>query len=416
MRRVGDASPDGLHGPPAPCPLARAPRRRLEAAVAGLLLVITVALVATGCADSSTSSSTAPSQPPLSASPTPTILPPPVAAARAAAALRSFNAAFLRSGAGRGPHFTTSTAGGYADFWRQAEMTEMVEDAYDGTHDPQYAGLVVQLEAQTLTAYGTSWLNRPWNDDIMWGVLAALRAYQISGDAQYLTVARSNYDAAYARGWSRTFGGGIWWSTAQTQKPVTSTAPAVIAACMLYKDTRAASYLGQAKSMYAWMRATLYDTNTGAVYDHVSSGPGGKGVRVDKAQLTYNQGSFIGAADALYRITGQRSYFDDALRTLTHTQASLTTGGILQSEATVRHRDGGGFKGIFARYAVRFVREYGLTRFEPWFAANAAAAWSARNARGLIGQDWTVPTPNSALLFAWDCSAAVVLLEAVAAR
>ncbi len=209
------------------------------------------------------------------------------------------------------------------------------------------------------------------------GGIAALRAYEITGDRQYLALARTNFDAMYARAWTSEFGGGMWWTTKKTQKDVTTTAPATIAACMLFKDTHDAAYLAKAKTMYAWMRANLYDTSTGGVYDHVSHKANGKGRVVYTFQLTYNQGTFIGSADLLYQLTGDRSYYDDALRTLRHARARLTRNGILRSEANGKNQNGGGFKGIFVRYAVRFARDHHLTEFEPWFALNASAALEA---------------------------------------
>ena len=332
----------------------------------------------------------------------------------AAAAIDAFDSAFYRTFKRGRTYFTTDTAGGYADFWKQAEMIEMVEDACDGTHDPAYKQMIVDLETQYRWYYGKTWTNRIWNDDITWAVIAALRAYEITGDTQYLVLAQTNFDAMYARAWTSEFGGGMWWTTAKTQKDVTTTAPATIAACMLFKDTRDPAYLAKAKTMYAWVRANLYDARTGAVYDHVSHKANGKGKVVYTIQLTYNQGTFIGSANLLYQLTGDRSYYDDALRTLRHAQAHLTVRGILRSEALGGNENGGGFKGIFVRYAVRFARENHLTEFEPWFTLNAKAAWRHRDARGLIGQDWAHPTRRR-LLYSWDCSAGVVLLEVVSA-
>ncbi len=335
-------------------------------------------------------------------------------AAAAAAAFDSFDTAFYRRYEKHRTYFATSTVGGYADFWKQSEMIEMVEDAYDGTHDPRYEQTIVDLETQFVWYYGKTWTDRIWNDDITWAVIAALRAYEITGDKQYLVLAQTNFDAMYARAWTSEFGGGMWWTTAKTQKDVTTTAPAAIAACMLFQDTHDAAYLAKAKMMYAWLRANLYDAHTGAVYDHLSHGANGKGTVVYPTPFTYNQGTFIGAADLLHRLTGMRSYYDDALRTLGWTQRNLTVHGILRSEAGVGIENGGGFKGIFIRYAVRFARDNHLSEFEPWFALNAAAAWSHRDARGLIGQAWARPTPGGPL-YSWDCSAGVVLLEMVSA-
>jgi predicted alpha-1,6-mannanase (GH76 family) len=184
--------------------------------------------------------------------------------------------------------------------------------------------------------------------------------------------------------------------------------PASIAAWHLYRDLGDASYLAKAKTAYAWLRRSLFDAQTGAVYDHVSHADDGGDV-VDRATYTYNQGTFIGAADLLFRTTGDAGYADDARRALAFAQTELCTpDGLLREEGI--GRDGGGFKGIFARYAVGFVARGGLTAYTPWLAGNARAAWSHRDARGLMGQDWSEPT-TTGTLHAFDASSAVVLLQ-----
>jgi predicted alpha-1,6-mannanase (GH76 family) len=133
---------------------------------------------------------------------------------------------------------------------------------------------------------------------------------------------------------------------------------------------------------------------------------------VSRISFTYNQGTFIGAADALYQVTHRQSYRDDALRALRYTRSHLTRGGILQNDASTAGGDWGGFKAIFARYAVRFTRNAGITDFDDWFRLNAATAWAHRNRAGLVGYDWTAQTPEGRQ-YAWDCSSAVAIMEAL---
>ncbi len=333
-------------------------------------------------------------------------------AARARAALQAFVRAFYVT-AGGGAYWALDTAGGQATFYRQAEMLEMVEDAYAGTGDPAYRSMIVALERGVTAYFGRSWLWRPFNDDIMWMIIASLRAYELTGSRRYLTLARLNFDATYARSWSPDLGGGLWWTTLRVEKNVTTNAPAAIAACKLAADLHDPTYLAKAKSLYAWVRTHLYDPLSGAVYDGIS--PGGAGVP-SKARYTYNQGTFIGAANLLYQATGRRTYVGDALRALEYTQAGLTVhGGILPREAGGPDSNGGGFKGIFCRWAVGFVRDNHISSFDGWFQRNADSAWSNRDARGLMGPVWWRPT-SPGLLYAWDCSSAVVLLQVFSAR
>ena len=61
---------------------------------------------------------------------------------------------------------------------------------------------------------------------------------------------------------------------------------------------------------------------------------------------------------------------------------------------------------------MKFVRDTHISSYDTWFQQNADAAWGHRNARGLMGQDWSAQT-DIGVLQAWDCSSAVVLLEAI---
>jgi predicted alpha-1,6-mannanase (GH76 family) len=277
--------------------------------------------------------------------------------------------------------------------------------------------MVVHLLAGARNLYGRNWLKRRWNDDVLWMVIAWLRAYQITGNRRYLTVAKKNFDGVYARGWSSDLGGGLWWTTDRTQKNVTTNCPAAIAACLLSGILHDPSYTTKAAALYGWVRSHLYDPATGIAQDNISivqSGTGQSTV-LDPMVLSYNQGTFIGAADLLYAATGVRSYYDDALRTLTASRRALSAGGVMHSESPGGNVNGGGFKGIFSRWAVKFTRDHHITSFDPWFRLNAQTAWANRDARGLIGQNWARPT-DSGVKFSFDCSSGVVLLEVLTAR
>ena len=332
-------------------------------------------------------------------------------ATRARAALHAFDRAFYVT-SGLQAHYAQSTAGGRAVFWRQAELIEMQEDAYQNTGDPAAKKKIVALMRGVVSLDGRNWAKHTWNDDIMWMVIASIRAFELTGDTAYRTMAHRNFDAIYARSWSKDYGGGLWWTTARTQKNVTTSAPAAIAACKLARALHDPSYLRQAKGLFSWVRKTLYDVKSGAVWDSISAAKSGPGVVVNRAGLTYNQGTFIGAAGLLYQTTHDKVYYQDALRTLDFTKAHLTTNAILHSEISGSNGNFGGFKGIFCRWAVKFVHDNHIGSYDAWFRQNADIAWSHRNASDLMGPDWSVQT-GAGVQQAWDYSSAVVLLVAL---
>ncbi len=181
-------------------------------------------------------------------------------------------------------YYRLTTAGRLVSFFKQAELIEMTEDAYQRSRDPGYKAMIGVLYKGLVAHHGTDWLRDPSNDDLMWAAVMCLRAYAITGDRAYLSQARSTFDRTYARAWSPDLGGGLWNTTRRLSKNACVNAPAVIAACMLSRSLRDPSYLARAKRLYGWLRATLYDPRTGAVYDHVSPGPSGQAVQARRAR------------------------------------------------------------------------------------------------------------------------------------
>ena len=110
-------------------------------------------------------------------------------------------------------------------------------------------------------------------------------------------------------------------------------------------------YLKNAETVYEWMARELFDRTTGQVYGSFSQKKG----KMTAYSLTYDQGTFLGAAHLLYRYTGKKLYRDDALKaalyTITH--PGITKGGMLRDEGA--GGDNSFFKGIFIRYAVELV-------------------------------------------------------------
>ena len=391
-------------------------RSRVIACLSALTVTLTAGavLVACGSGGPATASATGPPQPAGSASPAPQQTLTGSAAPetrRAAAAYNAFTRAYYSASNGRA-HYTNTPGTGIAVFWRQAELIEMTEDAYQTTRSPALKQQIVALMNGVTWQYGHNWTRRTWNDDIMWMIIAAARAYQLTGDRAYLAMAKKNFDIVYARAWSSDFGGGLWWISGgpgRRQKNVTTNATAAIAAAQLASALHSTAYLAESERLYAWLRKTLYDPSTGAVWDSISKAKSGSRTVVNKAALTYNQGTFTGAAGLLYRATHKKQYLTDGTQAITYTRDVMAQGGVLPAEA------GGngnlfGFKGIFSRWAVGFARRNHISIFDDWFRLNAAAAWSHRNGRGLIGPDWTRTMPTSAM-DSWGASSAVVLLE-----
>jgi len=308
--------------------------------------------------------------------------------------------AFYRVENGRGWH-TKSTEGGKADFWTRAEMLEMVLDVYARTKDKKQLQMFDELFRGFIADHGKNWARNDFNDDIMWMVIACTRAHLVTGNPEYRAVAKENFDLCYSRAISPDLGGGLWWKTDNQSKNACVNGPGSIAAFLLSLATKDSSYRTKAKDLFLWEKNTLFDPKTGRVFDNINIDK-----KVAHFALTYNQGTFVGAANLL-------GFNDDARLAAEFTMKELCRdGGYLPPSG--ENGDGGGFNGIGVRWIARFMKDQHLqTTFEPWLQKNAEAAWQARRTEDNLS--WCgspKPTPPGTR-YAWGCSNAVVLLQAV---
>jgi hypothetical protein len=321
----------------------------------------------------------------------------------------SYNTAFYVTNSGNAYYKTDNGSGTGPGWWTFAEEIEMAEDCYARSGSAGFSNVVSTLCNGFIAENGSSWTYDDYNDDITWAVLAFSRGYLATGNATFLNDAKSNFDAMYARAWDTNFtGGGLWWSTAKGSKNACINGPAAVAACYLYGITGDSSYLAKAEACYMWERRVLFNTNTGAIDDNIGTGTSG----INTWASTYNQGTFIGAGDFLYRTTRLPFYYQDAILAAKYTQNSIASAGILPDYGS-GDSDLDGFNGIFARWAAQFMRDQNLwATYGPWLNTNANAAWLVRNTNNLSWYDWSGSTPaGTNVLSSWDCSDSVVIMQ-----
>lgn len=287
-------------------------------------------------------------------------------------------------------------------FWTTAEIFEIIIDAYNRYGSAHHRDMINQIYNGFVADYGTNWSWNMYNDDIMWMVLACVRAYLATGNTTYLNQAKNHFDIVYSRAWSSHLGGGLWWTTENYTKNSCINGPAAIAACYLAKLTGDSSYATKAANIYSWQRANLYEPATGKVYDSYDI-YGNK----NTWSSTYNQGTFIGAALMLYDYYGNSTYLNDAIKAADYTMNNMYSGGVMNNEEV--GGDLPGFKGIFMRYIRKLIIDHNQTQYIPWLQKNAAVAWNNRNTQGLIMTQWATRTRETSYS-AWSCSAAVSLL------
>lgn len=303
---------------------------------------------------------------------------------------------------------TNSTA--WTQYWPTAHVLDVLVDAYLRNPTPATKTAMDNLLAGLRARNGNTWLN-DYYDDMEWLALAALRAFDATGDAQYKAVVDILW-ADIKNGWSTDLGGGIWWRKDRPSKNTPSNMPAAILAARLYRRFNDPANLQWAINIYNWQKATLYENASGWVLDNIDR----NGVKNTTWRFTYNQGTFLGAALELYQATNNTAYLNDALAAADYTLNSpLTSNGILKDEGG---GDGGLFKGVFVRYFTRLIVADNLapakrTVYINYIKANGQMLWSkAAKSPVLFGTNWA-QTPTGAVDLTTHLSG-MMLFEALA--
>ncbi len=287
------------------------------------------------------------------------------------------------------------------DFWQQAEIFEIIIDAYEQIRDEKYLTVINDMYQGFISNHGEDWSYNEFNDDIMWMTIACTRAYSVTQDKKYLEQAEKHFNLVFDRAWSEDLGGGLFWKTENKTKNSCINCPAAIAACLLGSATGKKEYIDKAVMIYKWGKKNLFGT-TGAVFDAYDMKTG-----VNQWCSTYNQGTFIGEAMKLYQYFGDETYLADAKKAADYTVNTMFSGRVMNTEGD--GNDLPGFKGILARWMGKFVRECHQYQYIPWLNDNAMAAWNNQNGNGIM---WTLFNTKTEDTFytAWGCSAAVSML------
>ena len=238
------------------------------------------------------------------------------------------------------------------NYWWNAHMLDALVDGYARTGDASYLPKMNALLEGIKVKNGGNYKN-VYIDDMEWLGIASLRAYKLTGDERYKEVAVGLWEEI-KKGWNDVHGGGISWKTDMpNSKNACSNGPAAILALKLYEIDPNPAHLEWAVGIYEWLKDTLVDPATGLVWDNIDM-KGGVAVTNKDWIFTYNVGTYLGAANLLYKATGEGVYLDDAVKTANSAilPGTLTTGGVWKNEG---QGDGGLFKGILARYFTQLI-------------------------------------------------------------
>ena len=289
------------------------------------------------------------------------------------------------------------------NYWPQAHAMDVIVDAYlrikdsDPERAGQYEKYMASWHKNRANNYNGPDYYNAYTDDMEWIVLTLLRMYEATGVQEYFDFARDTYDKWIITRWTDDENeGGIRWSLdAGNSKNACSNGPAAICAMRLYGFTSEQKYLDDAVKIYGWLSENLYNPSTGMVADNMAGG------KVNGGALSYNQGTFMGAAHLLYKATKDSRYLAEAMKAARHQMDSRSTDGIMNAEADKANSDNALFKGIFIRYATLMVNDTVFDfRFREelkrYISQNAITCWSdgidkSEGSDMFFNYDWRSP-------------------------
>lgn len=279
-------------------------------------------------------------------------------------------------------------------WWNSANAVTAVEDYMLLSGDRRHLWMVANTFSAKRFAADGAFVNR-FIDDTGWWALAWIRAYDLTGDPQYLDTARVGVDFMW-RHHDNTCGGGLWWTTSHQYKNAIANELFVKAAAQLavrLPGPAAAGYLEQARSVWDWFDASGMigaDLLVNDGLDPATCRNNGD------TTWTYNQGVLLGALVDLAQATGDQDYLDRAreLADASTTSDRLHVDGVLTEpcEAGGCDINGPSFKGIYVRNLGELDRALPDHPYRDYLTGQAATAYEHnRTSDNQYGLHWAGP-------------------------
>lgn len=254
-------------------------------------------------------------------------------------------------------------------WWNSANALGAIIGYSSNTGSTAYTGDIATTYSKNSSG---NFLNNYYDDEGWWG-LTWVKAYDLTGNSSYLSMAKTIF-SNMAGGWDSTCGGGVWWSKDRTYKNAIPNELFLALATKLHQrtsgDSGSGSYIDWANREWSWFNNSGMINSSNLVNDGLDSSCHNNG----QTTWTYNQGVILGGLTDMYKITNDSSYLSKAEAIADAATGTLVNNGILKEscEPSSCGGDGPQFKGIFMRN---------------W--AISTAVTTSKHTRTLLRKTWT---------------------------
>lgn len=184
---------------------------------------------------------------------------------------------------------------------------------YAFIEDGKFTGYVVNRgeKPHTATDPGMAY------DDNMWLIINFTRAYEVTGKKEYLDKAEHLANYLIDNAWFEPLGG-FFWDNRKEARHSCSNNPMLKPLVDLYKHTKKEYYLDWAKKTFDFAVNNLKDKELNIYEDLIRASQNEDGTWTEgdpkgTGFYSYNTGTMISGGAALYEVTGDKKYLDEAL-------------------------------------------------------------------------------------------------------
>jgi predicted alpha-1,6-mannanase (GH76 family) len=258
-------------------------------------------------------------------------------------------------------------------WWNAANAVTVLGDYEQVTGSTAYNSVLTDTFAAAQGSHA-NFVNTYYDDDGWWA-LAWIEAYDVTGNASYLTMAETIF-SAIGGGWDSTCGGGVWWNTSRTYKnAIPNELFLTIAAKLANRTTGAASttYLNWAQQEWTWFKGSGMINAQSLINDGLTSTNPNACTNNGAATWTYNQGVILGGLVELYKADKDQTLLPQAEAIANAAIANLGKTGILVEPAAISGGDNPQFKGIFMRNLMALYAVDPNGQYKTFADANAAS-------------------------------------------
>ncbi len=210
-------------------------------------------------------------------------------------------------------------------------------------------------------------------DDDGWWALAWIDAYDVTGNAEYLTMAETIF-TSMTGAWDSTCGGGVWWSTGRAYKNAIPNELFLTIAAKLANRTSgsaSAAYLNWAQREWTWFKGSGMINAKSLINDGLTSTNPNACTNNGGTTWTYNQGVILGGLVELNKADSDPALLPQAEAIANAAIADLSSNGILIEPGKITGNDGPQFKGIFMRNLMTLYAAAPNAQYKAFADANA---------------------------------------------